>query len=72
MEYNEKFFAERANKKVRNLWLVLEIVFTISYTIEIPNFFVRTFGKKFLIIFHFLYLHVFSAFYLCAAILLKF
>lgn len=35
MEYNEKFFAERANKKVRNLWLVLEIVFTISYTIEV-------------------------------------
>lgn len=35
MEYDEKFFAERANKRVRNLWFVLEIVFTISYTIEV-------------------------------------
>lgn len=35
MKYDEKYFAKSANKKVMIIWLVLEMVFTVSYTIEV-------------------------------------
>ena len=35
MEYNEKYFATRANKKVMVMWLVLNLVLSAAYAIEI-------------------------------------
>ncbi len=35
MEYNEKYFAKSANKKAMGMWLVLSIVLSAAYAIEI-------------------------------------
>lgn len=35
MEYNEKYFAKSANKKAMLMWLLLCIVLTIAYAIEL-------------------------------------
>ena len=35
MEYNEKYFATKANKKVMIMWLILNIVLSAAYAIEI-------------------------------------
>ena len=35
MEYNEKYFAKSANKKAMGMWLVLNVVLSAAYAIEI-------------------------------------
>jgi len=35
MEYNEKYFAKSANKKTMGMWLVMSIVLSVAYSIEI-------------------------------------
>ena len=35
MEYNEKVFATRANKKALGMWLVLSIILSAAYVLEV-------------------------------------
>ncbi len=35
MEYNDKHFAERANKRAMTMWLIISIVLSVAYAIEI-------------------------------------
>lgn len=35
MEYDEKYFAKSANKKAMSMWLLLCIVLTAAYAIEV-------------------------------------
>lgn len=37
MEQNEREFAKSANKKAMTLWLIISIIFTIAYAIEVFN-----------------------------------
>lgn len=37
MEYNETLFKERANKKVKNIWLIFNILLTASYGSDVQN-----------------------------------
>ena len=35
MEYNEKYFAKSANKKAMGIWIVVGLILTITYAIEV-------------------------------------
>lgn len=35
MEYNDKYFAERVNKRAMIMWLIISIVLSVAYAIEI-------------------------------------
>ena len=35
MEYNEEYFAQSANKKAMAMWMVMGIVLSVAYVIEI-------------------------------------
>lgn len=37
MDYNEIFFKERANKKVKNIWLIFNILLTANYGADMGN-----------------------------------